>query len=118
MSPLNRWGLLGLRNAVRASCILTKLRTQASYHWSLYPPSMWDASDQRMFSSHAPADVPDAIALVRGVPDSFADALTLHEKPEAIDVAKAREQHAAYVEQLKSEIPLPPACIIALILRC
>ncbi|GAQ89681.1 hypothetical protein KFL_005500040 [Klebsormidium nitens] len=50
-------------------------------------------------------DVPDAIALVRGVPDSFSEALTLHEKPEAIDVAKAKQQHAAYVEQLKRLVP-------------
>jgi tryptophan 2,3-dioxygenase len=43
------------------------------------------------------------IALVRGIPETFAEALTLLEKPEAIDVAKAREQHAAYVDKLKGE---------------
>jgi dimethylargininase len=39
------------------------------------------------------------IAIVRGVPDSFADALVMGESP-TIDVGRAREQHVAYVQFL------------------
>jgi hypothetical protein len=55
------------------------------------------------------------IALVRGIPETFAEALTLFEKPEAIDVAKAREQHAAYVDKLKGESQSPSLLLFA---RC
>lgn len=55
-------------------------------------------------------------ALVRGVPDSFAECLTLEEKLSPIDVSKARLQHAAYVEALKGlvgnvvELPADDTC--------
>ena len=39
------------------------------------------------------------IAIVRGVPDSFADALVMGESP-TIDVGRAREQHSVYVQFL------------------
>ena len=39
------------------------------------------------------------VAIVRGVPDSFADALVMGERP-SIDVGRARDQHAAYTRFL------------------
>jgi dimethylargininase len=41
-------------------------------------------------------------ALVRGIPDSFADALSAAPREVAIDVALARAQHAAYVAALEA----------------
>jgi dimethylargininase len=40
-------------------------------------------------------------ALVRGVPDSFGQALTQAPKPRPLDPARARAQHAAYVAALR-----------------
>lgn len=42
-----------------------------------------------------------SFAIVRAVPDSFPRALSVHPPPEPIDVVRAREQHASYVEALR-----------------
>ena len=44
----------------------------------------------------------DAFVLVRDVPESFAQALSAHPPEPPIDVARARQQHAAYVAALAS----------------
>lgn len=41
------------------------------------------------------------IAIVRGVPDSFCDALSMTPPPQPVDLERARLQHAAYVAVLK-----------------
>ena len=48
---------------------------------------------------HTYTDSMTRIAIVRGVPDSFADALVMGERP-SIDVSRARDQHAAYTRFL------------------
>ncbi|KAG0612001.1 hypothetical protein M758_7G182600 [Ceratodon purpureus] len=41
------------------------------------------------------------IAIVRGVPDSFCDALSMTPPPQPVDLERARLQHAVYVDVLK-----------------
>jgi len=44
------------------------------------------------------------IAIVRGVPDSFCDALSMTPSPQPVNLAKARLQHEAYVNVLKGTV--------------
>jgi hypothetical protein len=41
------------------------------------------------------------VAVVRGVPDSFANALTMEKPASPVNLERAREQHAAYVQILR-----------------
>jgi hypothetical protein len=41
------------------------------------------------------------VAVVRGVPDSFANALTMVKPASPVNLERAREQHAAYVQILR-----------------
>jgi len=41
------------------------------------------------------------VAVVRGVPDSFADALAMEKPASPVNLERAREQHAAYVQILR-----------------
>ena len=60
---------------------------------------------QSRFISQASADVQKwfqfSKVIVSSVPDSFHEATTMSPKETVIDVAKARQQHEYYVEQLK-----------------
>ena len=44
------------------------------------------------------------IAIVRGVPDSFYDALSMTPPPQPVDRERARLQHAVYVNVLKGTV--------------
>jgi hypothetical protein len=48
--------------------------------------------------------VASRIAIVRGVPDSFCDALSMTPPPQPVDLERARLQHAAYVAVLKGTV--------------
>lgn len=47
------------------------------------------------------------VAVVRGVPDSFCDALSMTPPPLPVHLERARLQHAAYVDVLKGTILVP-----------
>lgn len=58
------------------------------------------------------ADMRATRAIVRGISASFRDAVVMHPAAEAIDVARARAQHAQYVDALREAglevVELPP----------
>jgi hypothetical protein len=75
-------------------------KIQKSHLWLVVIVSaVWTHSPARATGSEVPR-----AAIVRGVPDSFTNALSMTKPSTPIDLELAKQQHAAYVNVLKGKL--------------